>query len=56
MEKKKQSILFFKEDIERLEELHRFYNMNSIGEVSVNEVVRQAIKVLHNELKREGLI
>lgn len=54
MEKKKQSILFYQEDLKRLEELQRYYNANSIGDVSMNEVVRQALRVLHQQLAKEG--
>lgn len=56
MERKRQSIYFYEEDLKRLKELQQYYNMNSIGEVSMNEVVRQALKVLHNELEKQGKV
>ena len=56
MTKKRQSIYFYEEDLKRLKELQQYYNMNSIGEVSMNEVVRQALKVLHNELEKQGKV
>lgn len=56
MEKKKQSILFYKEDISRLEELYLYYNKNSIGDVSYNDVVRQAIKIAYGELQKRGQV
>lgn len=54
MTKKKQSILFYEEDLKRLNELQSFYNMNSLNDVSYGDVVRQAIKVLHAELQKQG--
>lgn len=56
MEKKKQSILFYAEDLQRLKELQAYYNKSSLNEVSYGDVVRQALKLVHGSLDAKGLI
>lgn len=53
MEKKKQSILFYGEEVRMLEELQAYFQKNSIGEVSTNQVVRKAIRVLNDLVKEQ---
>lgn len=50
--KKKQSILFYGEEVKMLEDLQAHFQKSSLGEVSTNQVVRKAIRVL-NDLVNE---
>lgn len=53
MEKKKQSILFYGEEVKMLEDLQAYFQKTSLGEVSTNQVVRKAIRVLNDLVKEQ---
>lgn len=54
MERKRINVTMYKKDLEMLEELTRYFNINSYEEVTQPSVMRNAIRQLYIQLEEQG--
>lgn len=54
MDRKRVNVTMYEEDILMLEELTKYFNRQSIAEVTPPSVMRNAVKLLYKTLKAQG--
>lgn len=56
MSKKRVNVTMYEKDLEMLEELTRYFNINSIEEVTPPSVMRNAVRILYTQLEKQGKV